>query len=188
MAQHRTRNRVITGMAIPGLLVLGLVLAACSSSSPSSAGSSNSSSSSTGAANASATVDSTNSAKYGTILVDSTGRTLYMLTADTSTMSACTGGCVSIWAPLAAMGTLTAGSGLNASLLGAITRSDGSKQVTYNGHPLYTFLQDGGPGHENGEGISSFGGSWYVLNLSGMPVKAAVSGSSSTTSGGGYNY
>jgi predicted lipoprotein with Yx(FWY)xxD motif len=187
MAQHPTRNRMLTGMAVPGLLVLGLVLAACSSSSPSSAGSSNSSSS-TGAANASATVDSTNSAKYGTILVDSTGRTLYMLTADTSTTSACTGGCVSIWAPLTAMGTPTAGSGLNASLLGTITRSDGSKQVTYNGHPLYTFVQDGGAGHENGEGISSFGGSWYVLNLSGTPVKAAVSGSSSTTSGGGYNY
>ena len=187
MAQHRTRHQVVTGMAIPGLLVLGLVLTACSSSSPSSAGSSNSSSS-TGAANASATVDSASSAKYGTILVDSTGRTLYMLTADTATTSACTGGCVSIWAPLTVMGTPTAGSGLNASLLGTITRSDGSKQVTYNGHPLYTFVPDGGAGHENGEGISSFGGTWYVLNLSGVPVKAAVSGASSTTSGGGYNY
>lgn len=184
MVQHRTRNRVVSGLAIPAMLVTGLVLAACSSSSPSSAGSSSSTSA---AAGGGATVDSTRSAQYGTILVDSAGRTLYMLTADTSTTSACSGGCVSLWAPLIVMGAPTPGSGVDAALLGTITRSDGSKQATYNGHPLYTYSGDGGAGHENGEGISSFGGTWYVLGLPGAPVKSAVSPATTTTSGG-YNY
>jgi hypothetical protein len=81
-----------------------------------------------------------------------------------------------------------AGDGLQAGLLGTITRSDGSKQVTYGGHPLYMFSGDSGSGQVNGEGITSFGGTWYVLATSGQPVKSALSGSTSTTAGSGGGY
>jgi hypothetical protein len=87
--------------------------------------------------------------------------------------------------PLATTGAPAAGGGVQAALLGTITRSDGSKQVTYSGHPLYSFSGDSGSGQVNGEGIASFGGTWYVLATSGQPVKSAVSGSTSTTAGSG---
>jgi hypothetical protein len=81
-----------------------------------------------------------------------------------------------------------AGSGVQASLLGTVTRSDGSKQVTYGGHPLYMFSGDSAAGQVNGEGITSFGGTWYALDASGQPVKAMVSSTTSTTHGGGGYY
>ena len=90
---------------------------------------------------ASATVGVANSS-LGSILVNSTGRTLYLFKADVGTKSACTGACATAWPPLLANGTPTAGTGLTASKLGTITRSGGSRQVTYNGHPLYLFIKD----------------------------------------------
>ena len=78
----------------------------------------------------------------GSILVNVGGRTLYLFRADSGTMSACAGACASAWPPLLATGTPTAGTGLTASKLGTITRSGGTRQVTYNGHPLYLFIKD----------------------------------------------
>lgn len=130
-------------------------------------------------------MSSAQSARYGAVLETSTGRTLYMLTADSASSSACDASCAQIWTPLATTGSPAAGSGVQAALLGTITRSDGSKQVTYGGHPLYTFSGDSGSGQVNGEGIMSFGGTWYVLATSGQPVKSAVSSSTSTSSGSG---
>lgn len=169
---------------VTGLGALGLLLAACSSSATPQA-SSGQSSSTTSSGGGGATVTSAQSSKYGVVLESSAGRTLYMLTADTSTSSACDASCAQIWTPLATTGAPMAGSGVQASMLATITRSDGSKQVTYGGHPLYTFSGDSGSGQVNGEGITSFGGTWYVLATSGQPVKSAVAGSTSTTAGSG---
>jgi predicted lipoprotein with Yx(FWY)xxD motif len=127
------------------------------------------------------------SKKYGKILVNSHGRTLYLLTSDTRRSLACTGGCTGLWPPLLTKGKPRAGKGVKVKKLGTVKRGS-SRQVTYDGHPLYLYAGDSGSGQVNGEGIKSFGGTWYVLSRSGSAVKKAVSSSSSSTgsSGGGY--
>lgn len=95
---------------------------------------------------------------------------VYAFSADTSTTSACTGTCARYWPPVLVAGSLTAesGSGVNQAGLGTITRPDGTFQVTYDGHPLYFFSGDQ-PGQTLGEGKSTSGGTFNVLNLAGMP-------------------
>src|SRR5882757_8422180 len=93
----------------------------------------------------------------GKILVDSKGHTLYLFQPDTARMSKCSGACALSWPPLHAAGKPSAGAGLNASQLTTIARSDGTQQVTYNGHPLYTFVKDQRPGQATGQGLSAFG-------------------------------
>lgn len=105
----------------------------------------------------------------GQILVNSSGRTLYLFKGDSGMTSACAGACATAWPPLAT-GNPTAGSGLTASKLGTITRSDGAKQVTYNGHPLYTFIKDKKPGNVDGEGVTAFGASWFALSPAGNQI------------------
>jgi predicted lipoprotein with Yx(FWY)xxD motif len=106
----------------------------------------------------------------GTILVDSTGRALYLWEADTGTSSTCTGECAAQWPPLTTRGRPTASGGAEDSRLGTSRRSDGSTQVTYNGHPLYFFAGDSGPGQENGQGSDAFGAPWWVVNPAGEAV------------------
>lgn len=111
----------------------------------------------------------------GKILVDGQGLSLYLLTADSSDQSACTDACATAWPPLMATGQVSAGSGADGSLLGTLVRPDGSKQVTYNGHPLYTFKGDHAAGDVAGQGINSFGGTWYLLSPAGEPIQASAS-------------
>jgi predicted lipoprotein with Yx(FWY)xxD motif len=106
----------------------------------------------------------------GKILVDSRGRSLYMLSADSAKKSTCFGACVSAWPPLRTSRKPTVGKGLKASKVGKIKRSDGKSQVTYNGHPLYRFVNDKQPGDTNGQGITAFGGRWFVLSPAGKKV------------------
>jgi predicted lipoprotein with Yx(FWY)xxD motif len=135
-----------------------------------------------------------NEGDLGKILVDSQGRTLYLFQKDSGTKSACFGACASAWPPVRGSGKPTVGSGLNASLVGTTSRSDGMAQVTYNGHPIYLFSGDQKPGDANGQGSTAFGGGWFALNSAGNQVtaQASSSSSSSTTSsslgGGGYAY
>ncbi len=119
----------------------------------------------------------------GKILVDSRGRSLYMLTADSAKKSTCVGACVAAWPPLRASHKPTVGKGLKASKVKTIKRSDGKSQVTYNGHPLYRFVNDKKPGDTNGQGITAFGGRWFVLSPAGKRVSAGLSGSAGD---GGY--
>ena len=129
----------------------------------------------------------TERSRYGTILATSSGMTLYRLSADTPTSSACNSACAAVWPPLTVTGRPTVGPGLDQSLVGTITRPNGTHQVTYNGHPLYTFSGDGAAGQVNGEGINSFGGVWDVLNRSGDPVtKPVPTPAPSTTAPSGY--
>lgn len=109
-------------------------------------------------------------AEYGSILTDSEGRTVYMFAQDTSDASSCTGDCANAWPPVpASEQEAIAGDGLDQSLLGAIERDDGARQLTYNGHPLYYYAEDVAPGDANGQGV---GGNWYVLDDTGNPVES----------------
>jgi predicted lipoprotein with Yx(FWY)xxD motif len=110
------------------------------------------------------------STRLGRILVDSQGRTLYLFKKDSRGKSACSGECAKFWPPLRVSGKPTAGSGISAARLGTISRSDGKRQVTYNGHPLYTFAQDSRPGQTNGQGLTAFGGAWFVLSPAGGQI------------------
>jgi predicted lipoprotein with Yx(FWY)xxD motif len=124
----------------------------------------------------------------GQILVNSQGRTLYLFQKDTDTTSTCTGPCATSWPPLQATGQPAVGSGANAALLGTTPRSDGGPQVTYNGHPVYTFVQDQKPGDTNGEGLNAFGAGWFALSATGNQVTAAAPGGSTSSPGGTGGY
>jgi predicted lipoprotein with Yx(FWY)xxD motif len=115
------------------------------------------------------------------IVVDATGRTLYLFTGDPPKFATCVGdlparGCGKVWPPLVASRPLVAGGGAKASLLGTTKRSDGVVQVTYAGHPLYFFRGYGGtppdrrPGDINGQGLY---GMWYVISPTGTPIRRA---------------
>jgi predicted lipoprotein with Yx(FWY)xxD motif len=115
----------------------------------------------------------TRSNKLGKILVDGRSRTLYLFEKDKNGKSACSGDCAKNWPPLLTKGKPKAGSsGIKSSLLGTTKRSDGTTQVTYNKHPLYTFVADKNkPGSTKGEGLDAFGAEWYVLGTNGKKIE-----------------
>lgn len=116
---------------------------------------------------------------YGVILVTSSGQTLYLDSADKPGHPACIGGCLSIWPPLKASGKPKAGGSAKSSLLGTTKIAGGVKQVTYDGHQLYTFASDSASSPTSGEGRSGF----YVVGPSGK----AITKSTKPPSGGvGY--
>jgi predicted lipoprotein with Yx(FWY)xxD motif len=124
---------------------------------------------------------------FGRILVDGRGRSLYLFQKDKRGQSSCYGACAMEWPPLIASGKPRGGSGVKTSLLGHTKRKDGRWQVTYNRHPLYTFVGDARKGQTNGEGLDFFGGEWYLVSPAGATVKgAAGSGGSGYPSSGGY--
>jgi predicted lipoprotein with Yx(FWY)xxD motif len=109
------------------------------------------------------------STAVGKVVVGANGRTLYLFTADKGKKSACYGQCASYWPPLIA-GKPTAGTGLNAAMLGTTKREDGKLQVTYHGHPLYYFLLDKKAGDVKGQGYVHFGGAWWVVSAAGRKI------------------
>jgi predicted lipoprotein with Yx(FWY)xxD motif len=170
--------------AAAGLAAFALAVSACgSSSSSSSATSTPAAGASSPAASAPASSASANTVLSTTIngtqvLTNSKGFTLYWFVPDTSTKSNCNGSCATYWPPV--KGPVTAGSGVTGTL-GTITRSDGSTQATYDGHPLYTYVGDTAPGQAKGNGLNLSGGVWHEMTVSG----ATASGSSSSSSSGG---
>lgn len=120
---------------------------------------------------ASATVD-VRSAGLGSYLVDSQGRTLYLFEKDKNGKSACSGACATNWPPLLTKGKPKASGSVKASKLGTTKRSDGTTQVTYGGHPLYTFVADKNkPGSTKGQELDAFGAEWYVVGTNGKKVE-----------------
>jgi predicted lipoprotein with Yx(FWY)xxD motif len=123
----------------------------------------------------------------GMILVDSRGHTLYLFAKDRNDKSSCTVSCAKFWPPLLARGKPTAGPGVKASLLGTTRRSNGSLQVTYNRHPLYTFALDTRAGTTNGEGNLAFGAKWYAVSARGTAIlKASATTTTATTTTSAY--
>jgi predicted lipoprotein with Yx(FWY)xxD motif len=116
------------------------------------------------------------STSIGRVLTDQRGRTLYMFMRDTKRSSMCSGSCASFWPPLVTNGKPHWVKGVRASLIGTIRRSDGRMQVTYKGHPLYTFSLDTKAGQTKGEGLSDFGAMWWAISPAGAKVVKASSG------------
>jgi predicted lipoprotein with Yx(FWY)xxD motif len=169
------RNRLPAAMV---LAAAALLAAACGSSSSGSGGTSGTSSSPASSGSAL----NTTQISGVTVLTNAKGFTLYWFAPDTSTKSNCNGSCAQIWPPV--KGPATAGSGVTGKL-GTITRSDGSTQATYDGHPLYTYIADTAPGQANGNGINASGGVWHEVTASGAPAPAS-SPPASSGGGGGY--
>jgi predicted lipoprotein with Yx(FWY)xxD motif len=117
----------------------------------------------------------------GRVLVSSKGHTLYLFKKDRNGKSSCKGRCATFWPALLRHGKLTAGSGVKASLLDTTKRSNGSLQVTYNKHPLYTYTGDKKAGQTHGEGILAFGAKWYAVSAKGKAVVKAPPGGTTTT-------
>jgi predicted lipoprotein with Yx(FWY)xxD motif len=108
--------------------------------------------------------------RLGQVLVDGSGRTLYLWEVDKTATSNCYDACATAWPPVLTTGKPIAGAGLNADLLGTSARKDGQLEVVYNGHPLYYFIADKKAGDTTGQGINNFGGPWYVLAASGTKI------------------
>ncbi len=166
----------------PAGLAATLLIAACGSSTSSG---SNTSSAAAPASSAAASSSALKTTTIGgaTVLTNGKGFTLYWFAPDTSTKSNCNGSCATYWPPV--KGPATAGAGVTGKLT-TITRSDGSVQATYNGHPLYTYVGDKAPGQAKGNGLNLSGGVWHEVTVSGAAAPAA-SGSASA-GGGGYGY
>lgn len=163
-----------------GLAAITLAAAACGSASQSVATSSSPPSSPAASVSPSSspapvvstgiTLTVANNPRLGQILVDSSGRTVYLFVADKGTTSVCYTQCAAYWPPVITNGALRAGSGVNSSLLGTTARTDGTEEVTYAGHPLYYFISDKKPGDATGQGVKGFGAPWYVVAPTGMQV------------------
>ena len=166
-------------LAAAGMGALAAGAAACSSSSSSGSAGSGAASSAPASAAGSSTALKTATINGATVVTNAKGFTLYSFAPDTATTSKCTDACAQIWPPVVAPATLGAGV---TGTLGTITRSDGSKQSTYNGHPLYTYTADTAPGPANGNGINVNGGVWHEIPASGALAPAGPS------SGGGGGY
>ena len=167
---------------VAGLAALALTVSACgssgssstTSSTPAAAASSSSSAPASSAAAGGSTVSQTTVGGQQ-VLTDSKGDVLYWFVPDTATESKCSGSCLTFWPAVA--GPVTAGSGVTGTL-GTITRSDGSTQASYDGHPLYTFAGDKSPGQNKGNGVNASGGLWWEMTVSGSTpsAKAKVGG------------
>ena len=137
----------------------------------------------THAAPARGAIVTTKATSLGRVLVNSRGRTLYLFVKDRSGKSACSGQCAGAWPPLITKGKPQVAGGAKASLIGTTKRADGRLQVTYNHHPLYTFIKDTKAGQTSGEGVNAFGAIWDVVSTAG----AKIVKTSPPSGGGGYS-
>jgi predicted lipoprotein with Yx(FWY)xxD motif len=195
------RMPVPVKLGIP--LASALLATACGSaaaSSPSAPASSAAAAGSSASASTTGTVITTDAGSTGAFLTNGSGRAVYLWAKDGTNMSACSGACAAAWPPVPATGKLTAAGGAKASDLGTITRSDGTKQATYDGHPLYYFAGDSAAGQANGQGSDSFGAKWWLVAPSGTkitasdtaaaanaPAPSASATSGSSNAGGGWS-
>ena len=172
------RKLTLAGLAAP-IVATALIATACSSSHTSSpAGSS-------AAGSVSSVTVKTHNGPLGQYLTDGSGRALYLFASDTGATSSCSGACASAWPPLTANGSVSATGDAASVDVATITRSDGSKQVAYAGHPLYYFAGDSRAGQTNGQGVDGFGARWWLVAPSGQKITTAAA--SAPSSSAGYN-
>jgi predicted lipoprotein with Yx(FWY)xxD motif len=198
-AGRRMPPKWLTASALVGVAAVGL--AACGGSSSSTKAASPTTTAGSpgttgGASSAPGTMFSAaNVPGIGTVVVDGQGRTVYLLTGSQKNLPCDdASGCTKVWPDLAlpdGTSAATAGPGLQQSLLGTMKLSSGETYPTYGGYLMYEFTGDSGPGQGAGQGIKSFGGTWYALTPAGTPVGTAAAGSSTnstskSSSGGGY--
>ncbi len=159
----------------------GLLAAACGTAAGSAT-----SAGTPASGSATATVIESHAGSAGSFLTNASGRALYLWDADSMNKSMCSGACAGEWPPVTTKGHVTAAEGAKAADLGTITRSDGTKQVTYDGHPLYYYVGDSGPGQTNGQGSDNFGAKWWLVAPAGTKITvadaaASAAGNSSST-------
>jgi predicted lipoprotein with Yx(FWY)xxD motif len=163
----------------------GLLAAACGTAAGSTTAGSTPAGTPASNGSTTATVIESHAGSAGSFLTNSSGRAVYLWAADSMNKSTCSGACAGAWPPVTTMGKVTAADGAKAADLGTITRSDGSKQVTYDGQPLYYFAGDSGAGQTNGQGSDSFGAKWWLVAPAGTKITvadaAAGAGNSSST-------
>ena len=152
------------------MLIRKVLVVLCALVAASCGGSTSTASSSPSAAPTAATVAVAHNDKLGVILVDGSGRTLYLFEADKTPKSTCYGACANYWPPLLTNGAPLAGAGASAALLGTTKRTDGTTEVTYAGHPLYYVVTDHNPGDATGQGVNNFGAPWDVVGLDGNQI------------------
>ena len=198
-------HSLLSRMPLPvklGIPLGSALLAAACSSAAAAPASSAPAAGSPASASATGTVITTEAGSAGAFLTSGSGRTVYLWAKDGTNMSACSGACAAAWPPVPATGKLTATGGAKASDLGTITRSDGTKQVTYDGHPLYYFVGDSSPDQTAGQGSDAFGAKWWLVAPSGAqitgadtaaaaaanaPAPAASSAPATSNAGGGWS-
>jgi len=186
ISSARSSRRRAFGAPVLAVAAAGLLLAACSSSNKSTTSGATNPPPTTASGSGAPTVSAANVHGVGTVLVDGNNRTLYVLVGEKGGKVTCTSSanCTGIWPPMvlpAGTNQATAGSGVQASLLGTAMSPSGDTRVTYNGWPLYTFSSDTAPGQAKGQGLKDVYGQWWVLSPSGDPI---MTGSSSGSSGG----
>lgn len=150
-AAARAAGMTAAGLAVAALVLFGLVLAGASSPAPAAT------------ATGTGTVLKTTTIGGTTVLTNAKGFTLYSFAPDTPTASKCYGSCAVYWPPVT--GTAAASPGVPGRI-GTIKRTDGSEQLTYNGHPLYTYIADTAPGQARGNNINLNGGVWHEVPAS----------------------
>ena len=160
------QKRALAAAAV-GTVAATVLLCACAGGSYSVNGASNT----TVASSTNGVVDVRYVKGYGNILVTSGGYTLYLLSSDPPGSTSCVGSCAIVWPPVEVKGRLKAGPGVNRKLLSSFERS-GAHQVLYNDHALYTYEEDTGPGAVTGEGVETYGGTWWVVSPKGDAIKA----------------
>ena len=172
-------KRLSSVLGVAGVAVLGLAgLTACGSDDSSSSSSSSAPASQPAAAGAKlATADVSG---LGKVVVDGNGRTVYVFDKDTSGKSNCEGDCLAKWPVVAAGDGTPQLTGIDASLISTVTRSDGSKQLAIDGLPLYLFASDSAAGEAKGQAV---GGVWWVVGADGKKITTQPSGSGN---GNGY--
>ncbi|HEY2044850.1 MAG TPA: hypothetical protein VGH11_19400 [Jatrophihabitans sp.] len=128
------------------------------------------------------------STSLGTILTDNSGKTLYRFAPDSAGKSNCDAACLKYWPAVSAPAAVPSSvAGVNAAI-GSLTRSDGTKQLTVAGFPVYTYVGDSAPGMASGQGKNLSGGLWWVLSNAGAPITSAPAPASSSAGGGGGGY
>jgi len=167
-------------LVVGGMLGVAALLAGCGGGSTTSAPTTTSSAGS--GAKPSTSFSTADVSGLGTVVVDGRGRTVYVLTADGKTNAPCTdgSGCTKLWPDLPlpdGVASAKGEMGIDASLLSTKKSSDGETYPTYHGWLMYEYAADSGPGQSNGQGIKSFGGTWYALMASGNPVTSGGGGS-----------
>jgi predicted lipoprotein with Yx(FWY)xxD motif len=165
----RTTRLSLAGVAVSIAAVV--VLAGCGSSSSTSSSSTTEGSAPSPASSGSGAIDVADNPKLGQVLVDSHGHTVYMFEKDESDESYCNGSCAKVWPPVTTQGKPTAGSGVSASKLTTLKRDDGTTQVVFDGHPLYTYVKDEDTEDAYGNGVDQFGAEWYGLHPNGQKTE-----------------
>ena len=155
------------GQAAVGIGVLVLATA-CASSSGSGDGGSSSPGADSGAGLA------TTSTSVGTILTDSAGMSMYSFAADAEGVSNCSGTCASVWPPVPVTGSVPKDPQGATATLGELTRDDGTKQLTVDGMPMYTYVGDSAKGETNGQGLNQSGGLWWLIATDGSSITDGV--------------